>query len=181
MCDDRKDEDYAQGVHDGQHDDGMQRFMGSFSKGFQSDEYRTGYEYGETHPPSEDTSDYSSSDSSGDSSSGDSSSCFISTATLVSIGKPDNCDELNAFRSFRDNWLAKQIDGQELISEYYRIAPSIVTSINSADDNKIIYQKLWAESIEPCLKLIKQKRFSEAKKIYCDVVVDLKQKFLKSK
>jgi hypothetical protein len=173
MSDDRKDEDYAQGVHDGQHDDGMQRVMGSFSKGFQSEEYRTGYEYGETHPPSEDSSDSSSSDSSSDS-----SSCFITTATLVSIGKPDNCDELNVFRSFRDNWLVKQLDGQELISEYYKIAPSIVNSINSVADNKNIYRELWTESIEPCLNLIKQNRFAEAKTIYCNAVANLRQEFL---
>jgi len=173
MSDDRKDEDYAQGVHDGQHDDGMQRVMGSFSKGFQSEEYRTGYKYGETHPPSEDSSDSSNSDSSSDS-----SGCFITTATLVSIGKPDNCDELNAFRSFRDNWLANQLDGQELISEYYIIAPSIVNSINSVVDNKNIYRRLWTESIEPCLNLIKQNRFAEAKTFYCNFVANLRQEFL---
>lgn len=176
MSDDTKDEDYAQGVHDGQHDDGFERFSGSFSKGFQSDEYRKGYEYGESHPPSEDSSD--SSDSSTSDSSSDSGSCFITTATLVSIGKSDNCDELNAFRGFRDNWLAKQIDGQELISEYYKIAPSIVISINSVDDNKKVYKKLWTESIEPCLNLIRQNRFAEAKTVYCNVVADLKQEFL---
>jgi hypothetical protein len=167
MNDPRKDEDYAQGVHDGQHDDGVQRVMGSFSKGFQSDEYRKGYEYGESHDPSENSSDSS-----------DSSSCFITTATLVSIGKPDNCDELNAFRSFRDNWLTKQLDGQKLISEYYKIAPSIVNSINSVADNEIFYRKLWTGSLEPCLNLIKQNRFTEAKTIYCNLVTDLKQNFL---
>lgn len=110
--------------------------------------------------------------------SGSSSSCFITTATLTSMGKPDNCTELNVFRNFRDRWLIKQSDGQELIAEYRKIAPRIVTGINSVPDSKNIYKQLWIESIRPCLTLIKQNRFIEAKTIYCNVVADLKQKFL---
>ncbi len=114
-------------------------------------------------------------DNSGSSSSG---GCFITTATLTSIGKPDNCNELKVFRNFRDNWLAKQSDGQKLISEYYTIAPQIVKAINLQDDFNKIYNNLWKDSIEPCFKLIKDSSFEEAKKIYCKVVEELNKKFL---
>jgi len=105
--------------------------------------------------------------------------CFITTATLLSIGKMDNCDELNIFRNFRDNWLSKQPDGNELISEYYRIAPHIVATIDSFSEKERIYNELWTQSIEPCLDLIKQNRFSEANEVYQDIVAELKEKYLK--
>lgn len=104
--------------------------------------------------------------------------CFITTATLNALGKSDDCEELNAFRIFRDNWLCKQVNGKELILEYYEIAPQIVKAINSHEDNKVIYKNLWKESLEPCLKLIDLKKFKQAKKIYSKVVRKLKVEFL---
>jgi len=38
-----------------------------------------------------------------------SSGCFITTATLTSLGKDDNCIELTIFREFRDTYLKKQL------------------------------------------------------------------------
>ena len=38
--------------------------------------------------------------------------CFITTSTCFALKRGDNCSELNAFRTFRDNWLAKEPDGQ---------------------------------------------------------------------
>ena len=106
------------------------------------------------------------------------SKCFIATATLVSIGKSEKCEELNFFRIFRDTWLSKQPDGQKLILEYYNIAPQIVKAINSQNDSINIYNNLWYNNIEPCFKLIKNNSYEEAKSIYCKVVTDLKQKYL---
>jgi len=51
MGDYRKDKDYADGVRDGQNDDGMQQFAATFTNPYQSDEYRKGYEYGASHRP----------------------------------------------------------------------------------------------------------------------------------
>jgi len=125
-----------------------------------------------------DNDSYNSGWSSGYDSSGDSSGCFITTATLYSIGQGDNCTELNIFRNFRDRWLAKQAEGKDLISEYYKIGPLIVTRINKLANSKEIYKQLWTDSIQPCLILIKQNLFADAKIIYCNAVADLKQKFI---
>ena len=38
--------------------------------------------------------------------------CFITSAVCESFGKPDDCYELTMFRSFRDNYLAKEQDGE---------------------------------------------------------------------
>lgn len=136
---------------------------------------------GEYKPPRD--SDSKDAYDSGHSSSSDKGSggCFITTATLVSIGKPDNCDELNTFRNFRDNWLANQSDGQKLISEYYSIAPRIVEAINSQNDSNKIYNNIWNESLVHCFNFIKNKSNKEAKVVYCDIVAKLKQRFLDNK
>lgn len=113
-----------------------------------------------------------------ESSNGSSDGCFITTATLLSIGKDDACLELNSFRSFRDNWLAQQPDGKSLISEYYLVAPKIVSAIDSSSNREDIYRKLWVENLEPCLQLIDDHQYTEAKNVYCSVVHNLKAKFL---
>lgn len=106
------------------------------------------------------------------------SGCFITTATLISIGKLDDCEELNIFREYRDQWLAKSHDGKELIAEYYNIAPRIVTAINQQTNHEQIYKDLWKKDIEPCLKLIKAQDYEEAKSVYGRVVVTLREKYL---
>ena len=56
--------------------------------------------------------------------------CFITTATCSALNKGDNCCELDTFQSFRDNWLLKQNSGENLVQEYYQIAPKIVRKID---------------------------------------------------
>ena len=34
--------------------------------------------------------------------------CFITTAVCAYLGKPDDCDELNKLRNFRDTWLTRE-------------------------------------------------------------------------
>ena len=83
-----------------------------------------------------------------------SSGCFITTATCDNFGKPDNCYELNTFRTFRDNWLSCQPDGPALISEYYDVAPAIVEKIDSLSNAKEVYVVLCQD-----LKQIKMRTF----------------------
>jgi hypothetical protein len=45
-------------------------------------------------------------------------SCFITSAALTALHKGDDCYELNAFRQFRDNWLANEPDGAKRVSGY---------------------------------------------------------------
>ncbi len=110
--------------------------------------------------------------------SSESSGCFITSAVIASLGKPDDCDELLTFRKFRDNWLINQPDGPIIISEYYKIAPAIVSAIDSQIDSTTFYKRLWQDKFLPCLNLIEQSRFSEAKTLYLEIVLDLKQDFI---
>ena len=69
-----------------------------------------------------------------------SNGCFITTAVCQTFNKSDDCYELTMFRSFRDNWLREQPDGEGLISEYYDIAPKIVSKINNFAEANQIYR-----------------------------------------
>ncbi len=108
----------------------------------------------------------------------DVSGCFITTATCLSLGKGDNCYELNTFRKFRDEWLLKQPGGEKLVEEYYTIAPLIVESINSLPEKHKIFTTIWRKYLKECLKLIENGKYEEAKALYLTMVTDLKGRFL---
>ena len=65
--------------------------------------------------------------------------CFISTACIESKGLPDDCEELNCLRHFRDKFVGNLPCGNELIEEYYKIAPKIVSAINGTKNPNKIY------------------------------------------
>ena len=100
--------------------------------------------------------------------------CFITTAVCQTFGKPDNCYELTMFRNFRDTWLIEQPDGKALIAEYYSIAPSIVTKIDSLADSAQIYRIIWKKYLMPCLNFIRNGDNLSCKNLYVKMVRDLK-------
>lgn len=104
--------------------------------------------------------------------------CFITTAVCDSFHKPDNCYELTIFRDFRDNWLQKQPDGQQLIARYYAIAPKIVENISKSTNADKIYLNIWNKYLKPCLSYIEQGRNEQCKSIYMQMVNDLYKKFM---
>ncbi|MBV5327502.1 MAG: 50S ribosome-binding GTPase [Chlorobium sp.] len=103
--------------------------------------------------------------------------CFITTATCMALGKDDNCSELNAFRMFRDQWLLRQQGGSDLVAEYYSIAPKILKGILSLKNDKILLD-VWDRHLCPCLSLISEMRFQEAKVAYIVMVRELELKYL---
>ncbi len=104
--------------------------------------------------------------------------CYITTAVCSSSGKPDNCYELQIFRSFRDNWLAKQPDGKKLIRKYYFLAPRIVELINSSDDRDSVYESINKEYLIPCLKKIENDEYESCKELYSKMVYELASRYL---
>ena len=121
------------------------------------------------------TSSYNSS-ASGKSGSG---LCFITTAACEYFGKPDDCYELTLLRQFRDGWLAVQPGGEELIREYYRIAPPIVDALNVSEERDTIYKDIWDRYILPCVRLIEQNDYKACCALYEKLVRNLKDTILK--
>lgn len=106
-----------------------------------------------------------------------SSSCFITTAICDSLHKPDDCYELTKFRLFRDKWLSQQADGKALIQEYYRIAPSIVASINQQENSANIYRYIWTSYLQPCLHFIEIGKYEDCKLLYIQMVRKLQKQY----
>ena len=99
--------------------------------------------------------------------------CFITTATLQVLGiDSDDNDILNAFRSFRDEYMGGK-EGEA--SEYYEIAPKIVEAI---DGNKEEYARIWDAYLEKAYNLIQVADYDSTYAIYKTMVTDLKEKYL---
>lgn len=104
--------------------------------------------------------------------------CFITTAACKALYEKDDCKELNVLRKFRDEFIRDDgEDGNLLISEYYRIGPTIVRYINSDNDFDSIYDQLWEDYIFPSYALINEGRNQDAKLIYISMVKELCERY----
>lgn len=101
--------------------------------------------------------------------------CFITTATCLALGKPDDCEELIAFRKFRDNYLAKTPNGKATIDEYYAIAPDIISRIDKYENSNAIYNKIWEQYLQHAYACIIAGDNEKAKILYTDMVQRLRQ------
>lgn len=101
--------------------------------------------------------------------------CYITTAACEYFGKPDNCDELQTLRKFRDEWLALQEGGKKLIAEYYQSAPKIMNLLKNNADKDRLFVLIWENYILPCVYFIKEGKFEEAKNRYIKLVNNLNQ------
>ena len=104
--------------------------------------------------------------------------CYITTAVCHSLGKGDDCAELNAFRAFRDGWLAHAPDGPEKITEYYLFAPMIVRAIDASGHAETEYLRIWKESLSPLLSCIREGRQETCADGYEKMVRSLERKWL---
>ena len=104
--------------------------------------------------------------------------CFITTATCTSLGKGDNCEELNAFRKFRDEWFSKTEYGKEKITEYYIFAPMIVSAIEKSKNKSLVYKQIWGNQLLPCLKLLKAGKFKMCAEQYENMILNLEKEWL---
>ena len=103
--------------------------------------------------------------------------CYITTAVCETLDKPDDCYELQLLRNYRDNYLMKRPGGEEMVKEYYDVAPSIVKHIDRCSDSEQIYQEVYLEWIAPCIDLIEKGKNEECRERYTRMVYTLKDRF----
>lgn len=104
------------------------------------------------------------------------SGCFLTTACVKAKGLPDDCDELETLRKYRDTWLTSQSFGKEDIKTYYDIAPQIVEKIDKLDNADEIYECIYNEVIVPCVSYIKNEEYEKAYELYKKTILELKEK-----
>lgn len=103
--------------------------------------------------------------------------CYVTTAVCETFGKPDDCYELMLLREYRDGYLVSQRDGEELVQEYYDLAPSIVKHINQRDNREEIYSGIWTAYLDPCIRMIESGNHEECKELYIKMVRDLQDQY----
>ncbi len=106
--------------------------------------------------------------------------CYITTAVCQSLGKSDDCYELEILRKYRDQYLVEEGHGKEIVREYYNIAPTIVKRINQSEDSATVYDAIWSDYLLPCIRLIEANEKEKCKELYTDMVYELQKKYLYS-
>ncbi|MDO8508476.1 MAG: CFI-box-CTERM domain-containing protein [Nanoarchaeota archaeon] len=104
--------------------------------------------------------------------------CYITSACVDARGLSDNCTELMTLREFRDNYLAGQENGSEMIRSYYDFAPKIVASIDSSNNARQVYDELYQNLVQKCVGLIQKGDNKGALRNYEQVFQNLKQKYI---
>ena len=104
--------------------------------------------------------------------------CYITTAVCESRGRPDDCYELELFRSYRDEYLLSTAEGTALVDEYYDIAPTIVNRIGRLPNSREIYDGIWDNYLSGCVRLIEKGENEACRDLYKDMVYDLKERYM---
>ena len=81
--------------------------------------------------------------------------CFLTTACVNHKNLPDDCEELEKLRFFRDHYMMSHPEGKEMILEYYKIAPLIVNQLD-LEANDQIYDFIYNNLVLKCISLIEQ-------------------------
>ena len=103
--------------------------------------------------------------------------CFITTAVCENEGKPDDCDELTAFRAFRDGWLTQAGQGKSLVEKYYEVAPKIVLAMQYCDDKAAQCEALRRDWLGPCFEALQRGDNETCKRTYVDMVRTLCRRY----
>ena len=103
--------------------------------------------------------------------------CYITTAVCQTFHKADDCYELTLLRKFRDGYLASLSEGEELIRQYYDVAPTIVKHINNREDSGEIYQMIWDRYLSGCIDMIEAGEAKECTALYKEMVNDMRDAY----
>ncbi len=109
--------------------------------------------------------------------SGNSSGCYLTTACVVSRGLPDDCEELQTLRAFRDSYLAVLPNGQAEIEQYYQMAPGIVATIDKQNNREEIWNQVYTDLVEPCVHMIHAQENEPAHQLYKAYSLELSKKY----
>ena len=99
--------------------------------------------------------------------------CYLTTATCLALGLPDDNPVLNTLRTFRDQVMLATAAGRREVARYYATAPAIVAAIDALPDARELYLTLYATTIAPAARAILEGRNDEAYARYRAMVESL--------
>ncbi|MBQ9023607.1 MAG: hypothetical protein IJ105_00120 [Bacilli bacterium] len=159
----------------------------SYEKNGSVNKYNDNGDGGHSHDHYKDSSNYNSggdadysrseSNSSSNPSTGEVQSnggCYLTSACMKHMQEEfdDNCEELTILRWFRDKFVS-----EEDIKHYYKTAPIIVDAIDKLDDNKKIYEYIYENIVNACVKAIKNKDYDFAYNRYKSSILALEEQY----
>lgn len=104
--------------------------------------------------------------------------CFISTACLHAVGLPDDCDELETLRLFRDGYLLTLPDGKRDVEEYYSVAPTILGNMATSPSYHAELRELYQTLVLPSVTLIRNGEEKAAHELFRDFINQLKSRWV---
>lgn len=102
--------------------------------------------------------------------------CFLTTACVNYYSLADDSYELTTLRTFRDQYMLRSREGKVLVTEYYRIAPLIVSKIKKDKEHQKVYQYIYQRIQKACAE-IEQKQNAIAQQTYTALVAHLSKKY----
>ena len=106
--------------------------------------------------------------------------CYLTSACVAARGLPDQCEELQTLRFFRDEYLKRQPGGQAEVEQYYVMAPRIVAAINRNENATEVWNSLYEELVKPCVQMIHANQNEAAYRLYKAYSLSLSRLFLES-
>lgn len=92
--------------------------------------------------------------------------CYITTAVTEATGKGDDAYELEILRRYRDDFMLATPAGQELVDNYYAVAPKVVEKLSARSDAKEIYKELYTKYLQPAVVAVEKGDNYGALRIY---------------
>lgn len=132
-----------------------------------------------THVKSDLNENWSRTDNNRDNGTQDKSSgsgCYLTTACMKHFNEifDDKCYELEVLRWFRDNFVPK-----EDIGHYYKMAPQIVEAISQCGKEDIVYDYIYDNVVDACVKAIENGDYEFAYNRYKNSILSLEEIFVK--
>ena len=102
--------------------------------------------------------------------------CYLTSACMKHTIElfDDSCEELTILRWFRDNFVSK-----EDIEHYYQIAPTIVEAIDNLENSEAIYDYIYKNVVEACVKAIKEGNYEFAYTRYKSSIITFEEEYAK--
>lgn len=104
--------------------------------------------------------------------------CFITTAAVEHKGLADDCEELTLLRKYRDILVKEDPKFKEIVLEYYKIAPQIVSKISDNKNKEQILENIYDELVVPVTSYLKNGQIEEAKNHYISIYNKLKEEYI---
>lgn len=103
--------------------------------------------------------------------------CYITTAVCAAKNLPDDCEELEILRNYRDTYLMTTVEGEALVHQYYEWAPALIQGIESSGTSEKVYEAIYKETILLCIEMIQKGEWEACKQVYKTMVESMMLRF----